>query len=113
MKLDGYDSVGRIAPEDFRAYGQIIAEKLALWDGASIYEVGCGSGAFLYTLRELFSLQIGGNDYAAGLLETAKEYSLMGISIILKQSQLTPKQNTILSYQMVYFIILQWTMLVK
>jgi len=72
IKLDGFDSgAGRIEPADWRAYVTTLAQKLNLVEGARVYEVGCGAGAFLYALRETHSLHVGGIDYAAGLIAAA------------------------------------------
>lgn len=72
IKLDGFDSgAGRIEVDQWRGYAGIIAEKLGLRSGETVYEVGCGAGAFLYALRERRSISIGGLDYAAGLIAAA------------------------------------------
>ncbi|WP_031386693.1 class I SAM-dependent methyltransferase [Desulfonatronum thiodismutans] len=72
INLDGFDSgAGKIAVEDWRLYAFAMASKLGLRDGHSIYEVGCGAGAFLFALRERLKLSIGGLDYASGLIQAA------------------------------------------
>lgn len=74
IRLDGFDSgAGRIEVDDWRTYTAAISRKLALVDGASVYEVGCGAGAFLYALRERHSLSVGGIDYAHSLVEVARQ----------------------------------------
>lgn len=71
IELDGFDSgAGRIQAADWRTYAKTIAERLELGGGQSVYEVGCGAGAFLYALREQ-GMRVGGLDYAAGLVEHA------------------------------------------
>ena len=73
IALDGFDSgAGRIAPEDWQVYAQLIADKLHLQDGNSVYEVGCGAGAFLYALQQVRDLEVGGLDYSSGLIEAAQ-----------------------------------------
>lgn len=72
IKLDGFDTgVGRIDVADWRINAERIAQRLKLKDGDSVYEVGCGSGAFLYALRERHRLSVGGLDYSASLIQTA------------------------------------------
>jgi trans-aconitate methyltransferase len=72
IKLDGFDSgAGRIEAVDWRTYAGIIADKLEMRDGKTVFEVGCGAGAFLYALRERFSLAVGGLDYSTGLIGAA------------------------------------------
>lgn len=72
IALDGFDSgAGKINIDDWREHSRRISDKLNLKDGNSVYEVGCGSGAFLYALQECQKIKVGGNDYASGLIETA------------------------------------------
>jgi trans-aconitate methyltransferase len=74
IKLDGFDQgAGRIEVDDWRKYSVHIAKRLGVKHGASIYEVGCGAGAFLYALREQYSIAVGGIDYAAGLIAAASD----------------------------------------
>lgn len=74
IKLDGFDSgVGRISTEDWQAYARVIAEKIKLFDGASVYELGCGAGAFIYALSAIKTLKVGGLDYASSLIEAAQK----------------------------------------
>lgn len=74
IKLDGYDGgAGTISSKDWRVNSKLIAEHLGIHNKMSVFEVGCGSGAFLKSLQEIYELQIGGIDYAEELLETAKK----------------------------------------
>lgn len=69
IKLDGFDTgAGFIEADDWRVYSALIAEKLGIKDHTTVYEVGCGSGAFLYALRERYLLSVGGIDYSTGLI---------------------------------------------
>jgi ubiquinone/menaquinone biosynthesis C-methylase UbiE len=73
IALDGFDSgAGRIETADWQTYAHLIADKLGLQDGDSVYEVGCGAGAFLYALQATRQLTVGGLDYSAGLIEAAQ-----------------------------------------
>ncbi len=72
IELDGFDSgAGRIDAQDWRAYARDICKRLRLGAGESVYEVGCGAGAFLYALREL-GMQVGGLDYSSALIQHAR-----------------------------------------
>ena len=72
IKLDGFDTgAGRIEASDWRIYADLIAQKLRIYNGATVFEVGCGSGALLYALQQKHSLTVGGIDYATGLIATA------------------------------------------
>lgn len=74
IALDGFDSgAGKIALPDWQEYTCRISEKLGMQSGDSVFEVGCGAGAFLYALRQQYSLKVGGLDYAAGLIEAAQQ----------------------------------------
>jgi trans-aconitate methyltransferase len=73
ITLDGFDSgAGKIELDDWREYAGRVTDIIGLKDGDSVYEVGCGSGAFLYALCEHASLKVGGNDYGIGLIKTAQ-----------------------------------------
>jgi trans-aconitate methyltransferase len=70
LYLDGYDTaVSQITLNDIRAYARVVSEFLGVTAGSSIYEVGCGAGAFLYALRELSDIQVGGADYSSALID--------------------------------------------
>lgn len=74
ISLDGFDSgAGKINLADWQEYTRRISEKLGLKPGNSVFEVGCGAGAFLFSLREQMALEVGGLDYAAGLIEAAQK----------------------------------------
>lgn len=74
IKLDGFDTgAGRIEAGDWRVLTNSIAEKLRLQDGDSVFEVGCGAGAFLYSLLEEYDIKVGGIDYGEGLIDTAQK----------------------------------------
>jgi len=72
IALDGFDSgAGKIEIDDWREYVRRVSDKLDLKDGNSVYEVGCGCGAFLKALCERLDLKVGGGDYSSGLIQTA------------------------------------------
>jgi SAM-dependent methyltransferase len=74
ISLDGFDSgAGKINLADWQEYTRRISEKLGLKAGDSVFEVGCGAGAFLFALREQLALEVGGLDYAAGLIAAAQQ----------------------------------------
>lgn len=73
MKADGFDSFKPLSPDDWREYCSIISKKLDLKSGSSVYEVGCGAGAFLFALNEIQPLVMGGNDYSPALIEIVRK----------------------------------------
>ena len=72
-RLNGYDVIGDgIALDAFLEQDAQTRELLKLAPEASVFEVGCGTGANLY-LMERAGMAVGGTDYAAGLIETAQK----------------------------------------
>lgn len=72
LKEDGFDSgAGKMGVEAWREYGKFIHEKLKLNGDDTIFEIGCGSGAFLYLFYEL-GYKVGGIDYSEVLVNKAK-----------------------------------------
>lgn len=73
MAADGLDTafgaVDAAAWADF-AHATATA-RLGLTPGDSVFEVGCGAGAFLYPLHRL-GLRVGGADRSAALVESAR-----------------------------------------
>jgi len=60
IKADGFDSgAGSFSVEGWKKYTQEYFEKLDINSGDTIFDVGCGSGAFLYSLY-LQSHRVGG-----------------------------------------------------
>jgi SAM-dependent methyltransferase len=53
MAADGYDTgYGNLGEGAFRAFVDRTAERMGITAGASVFEVGCGAGAFLHPLHE-------------------------------------------------------------
>jgi ubiquinone/menaquinone biosynthesis C-methylase UbiE len=72
VEMDGFDAgAGKITAGDWRAYARAVGDELGVGPGRSVFEVGCGSGAFLYVMHEL-GAAVGGIDFGASLLETAR-----------------------------------------
>lgn len=74
LKLDGFDSgAACIEPQHWRTYAKDLADRLNINEGQSVFEIGCGAGAFLAALSESRSIVVGGLDYAGGLIENARQ----------------------------------------
>jgi trans-aconitate methyltransferase len=72
LHIDGYDSAASpVAVANWRQYVNAVATKLDLSGGSSIYEVGCGAGALLSTLKERLRLEVGGCDFSSPLISVA------------------------------------------
>ena len=69
---DGFDmGLSVIAVDDWKVYVDQISRLLKLRPGMSVFEVGCGGGAFLYPLYHQ-GLTVAGIDYASNLVHLAK-----------------------------------------
>ena len=73
MSLAGYDSAtSSLAPETHLVQVNHILEKLAIRPADTVYEVGCGAGAMLYSLRPACAA-VGGIDFADSLIAVARK----------------------------------------
>jgi trans-aconitate methyltransferase len=74
VMLNGFDS-GSIAigATEWRGNARRVAALLGIQTGESVYEIGCGSGAFLLALSEVVQCEVAGADYSAGLIATARK----------------------------------------
>ncbi|MDB9900847.1 class I SAM-dependent methyltransferase [Gammaproteobacteria bacterium] len=71
VKADGFDSgAGSFTLEDWEKYQLEYIHKLDISPSDTIYDVGCGSGAFLYDLY-LQKHSVGGVDYSMSLINLA------------------------------------------
>ena len=71
IELDGFDR-GIVTEDSWVAGVRDTARRLGLHPGDSVYEVGCGAGAFLYDLYGQ-GYQVGGLDRSATLLGHARQ----------------------------------------
>ena len=74
LKADGYDIPwSRIGAEDWIQYCNNFYSKIGISTDDTIFEIGCGSGAFLYPLYLRKNL-VEGIDYSANLLDLARKF---------------------------------------
>jgi ubiquinone/menaquinone biosynthesis C-methylase UbiE len=74
VKADGFDSSYRkYETEDWIQYCDDFYSKIGISMGDTIFEIGCGSGAFLYPLYLRKNL-VGGIDYSINLLDLARKF---------------------------------------
>ena len=73
MAADGLDTAfGAVDASAWAAFARETAcDRLGLAPGDSVFEVGCGAGAFLYPLHGL-GMRVGGADRSAALIESAR-----------------------------------------
>jgi len=71
MAADGLDTaLGSVGEAAWRAFVRAMAAKLHLGPGSTVFEVGCGAGAFLYEL-DAMGCRVGGLDQSAALIDYA------------------------------------------
>ena len=98
LKLNGHDSInGTIKEQDWLRYQKWIYKKLDLKANDSIFEVGCGCGAFLIYFSNK-GHKVGGIDYSKNLLNVSKK--------ILKKGHFETKSAIDLDPGLKYDIIL-------
>lgn len=72
IRADGFDSgAGNVDLDSWKLYITFISDKIYLEMEDSVFEVGCGSGAFLY-MWYLQSHVVGGIDYSPSLITLAQ-----------------------------------------
>lgn len=74
IKADGFDTAAsKFDIEDWRRYVSNIYKYIGIKKDISVYDVGCGSGAFLYQ-HHLNGGKVGGCDYSPFLLKIANAF---------------------------------------
>jgi trans-aconitate methyltransferase len=69
---DGFDTAtGKLKLENWEEYNRLISKKIDLAPSDSLFEIGCGSGAFLY-LWYKGGHDVGGIDYSESLVSIAQ-----------------------------------------
>ncbi len=72
VRANGFDSgAGEVDVNRYTEFVELFSQLINLEPYESVFEVGCGSGAFLYPLR---TIKIGGLDYSKPLIEIAKGF---------------------------------------
>ncbi|MEA4935054.1 MAG: class I SAM-dependent methyltransferase [Paludibacter sp.] len=73
IRLDGFDSgTGNIFLDSWKNYINEVGQMLQISEDDSIYEVGCGSGAFLYPFY-IKGHHVGGMDFSSSLVNNARQ----------------------------------------
>ena len=73
MAADGLDTgFGSVSETAWRAFVQHVARTVGLDAGTTVFEVGCGAGAFLYDLDET-GCTVAGLDQSAALVSCARQ----------------------------------------
>jgi trans-aconitate methyltransferase len=74
LAADGFDSLGtQFTEADWLEFLQTLGTKLKIQPGDSLFEVGCGGGAFLYPFYQQ-EHPVSGIDYSENLVEIARDF---------------------------------------
>lgn len=93
INMDGFDSgAGNFSEKIWREYVLSFCKKNSIQNTDTIFEVGCGSGAFLYPLY-LESCIVGGLDYSASLLDVAARVMPKGKFSLIEASHLNIEEQ--------------------
>lgn len=93
MAADGLDTgFGSVSEEAWRDFVRRTAKHLDLKRGESIYEVGCGAGAFLLELAEA-GHRVGGLDLSPALIEFAREAIPQGSFACAEAAAIDPRER--------------------
>jgi SAM-dependent methyltransferase len=71
LSADGYDTLAAITPKAWTEHVHRIASRTALRESDSVFDVGCGAGAFLWPFREK-GQRVGGLDYSSRQIARAR-----------------------------------------
>jgi ubiquinone/menaquinone biosynthesis C-methylase UbiE len=71
LSADGYDTLAAITPKAWTEHVHRIASRTALRESDSVFDVGCGAGAFLWPFREK-GQPVGGLDYSSRQIDRAR-----------------------------------------
>lgn len=107
--LNGFDS-GSIAigATEWRANAHRVAALLGIQAGESVFEIGCGSGAFLLALREVVQCEVAGADYSAGLIEAARKVFPTNRFEVANATELDTSEqfDVVISHSMFHYLAL-------
>ena len=105
LKLNGYDNPrSLLTPESLESAQEFYWKLLNLQPTDSIFEVGCGSGAFLYNLWK-DGYKVGGLDFSQNLIDVATASLKGGLFIQGEATTLStiPKYDHVLSFGCVFY----------
>lgn len=92
MKADGLDTeLGAMPEERWRQFVADCAEKLGIISGSSVFEVGCGTGAFLHDLA-LAGCRVAGADLSAVQIEHIRQAIPQGTGTVQEAIDLNPDE---------------------
>jgi len=91
LAADGYDTpFSQVEPSAWNDYVHRWALRLGIRPGTSIYEIGCGAGAFLAPLQQI-GAEVGGCDLSPALINLARR-ALPRAELDLREASELPKE---------------------
>ena len=73
IEIDGFDTAAsKVSESDWKTNIIKISEAMGMLSSHTVYEVGCGAGAFILGLRECREIRADGCDYSKNLIELAR-----------------------------------------
>lgn len=106
-RIDGYDVNGMVPTELLLKQYEEIRDFLQIPDGGNVFEVGCGSGMYLYMFaRDGF--KVGGIDYSPNMIEFLKEVTpppalIESICAEADALPVEPKYDAVFSWGVFYY----------
>ncbi len=92
LTIDGYSAFDSLDSKEWINFTDHAAKRLEIGKGDSIFDVGCGAGAFLYPFY-LKKHPVGGLDYADNLKQIAENYMPQGEFTTCEAAALTVDDN--------------------
>jgi SAM-dependent methyltransferase len=104
IKLNGWDSpTGEFGINKWLAYTEHVSRHIGIQEGDTIFEIGCGSGAFLYPFYRQRH-EIAGIDYSEALINIAKRLMPESVFNIMEAIEIkTEKKYDIVLSNGVFF----------
>ena len=93
ISADGFDSpLGLMEEKDWRDYVSLLANRIQIIKDESIFEVGCGAGAFLYPFYKL-GHKVSGIDYSKELINIATGAMPVAMDSLLEMEAISIKNE--------------------
>ncbi|MBF0153676.1 MAG: class I SAM-dependent methyltransferase [Magnetococcales bacterium] len=104
IAADGFDEVSQLGEQAWMDHVTRIQQRLGILPGDSLFEVGCGAGAFLYPLH-LSGCVVAGIDYSEPLLAMAQQAIPTGSFTFGTAAELSqsPQYDVVLSNSVFFY----------
>ena len=109
IKVNGFDSrAGGYSPNEWLLMIRSFVKLMDVKSNSDIYEIGCGAGTFLYSIKKIIDVNCYGIDYSASLINIAKNL-LEDSEFMVSEAKLIPsfKGKFDIFLHIVFFIITQ------